>query len=189
MPLAVTRDIKLKFMSNERFRTRAKKIKLVILDVDGVLSDGRIIYDDEGNEMKAFYARDGAGIVYLKRSGVEVAVLTGRFSKSVEVRAKELGITQVYQDAKKKLEVFDRILTDNKLKSEEVAFMGDDLMDLPVLRRAGLAACPADAVPEVKRVAHYITRAKGGQGAVREFAQMIIKAQGRWKEITARYRE
>jgi 3-deoxy-D-manno-octulosonate 8-phosphate phosphatase (KDO 8-P phosphatase) len=176
-------------MNKDKIKSKAKKIKLVILDVDGVLSDGRIIYDDRGRELKSFFARDGAGIVYLQRSGIEVAILSGRASGSVDIRAKELGITRVHQGSKRKLEVLEELLEKTGLGFEELAFMGDDLMDLPALRRVGLAAAPANAVPEVKRVAHVITKAEGGRGAVREFAELVIRAQGKWKKITARYME
>jgi 3-deoxy-D-manno-octulosonate 8-phosphate phosphatase (KDO 8-P phosphatase) len=173
----------------DKVRNKAKKIKLLVLDVDGVLSDGRIIYDSEGRELKAFCARDGAGIKYLQRSGIKVAILSGRDSETVRVRAEELEVSQVIQGVKKKLGAFEEILTTNGLNPEALAYMGDDLMDLPILRRAGLAAAPADAVPEVKRVSDVITRARGGQGAVRELAELILKAQGKWKAATARYRE
>jgi 3-deoxy-D-manno-octulosonate 8-phosphate phosphatase (KDO 8-P phosphatase) len=125
----------------------------------------------------------------MQRCGIEVAILSGRASKAVDIRAKELGITQIHQGSRRKLDHLEQMLKKNKLSLEEVAFMGDDFMDLPVLRRVGLAAAPANAVPEVKRTAHVITKAKGGRGAVREFAELIIQAQGKWKDVTAKYRE
>ncbi len=168
---------------------RIKPVRLVLFDIDGVMSDGRIIYDGEGREMKVFHARDGAGVVYLMRVGFEVGILTGRFSAPVDVRAKELGIKMVYQNIKRKLDVYEELLNSFDYKAEQIAFMGDDLMDLPVLRRVGLALAPANAVAEVKEVVHHVTEAKGGDGAVREAAELMIKAQGKWEQIFARYRE
>jgi 3-deoxy-D-manno-octulosonate 8-phosphate phosphatase (KDO 8-P phosphatase) len=176
-------------MNRDKAKVKARRVKLVLLDVDGVLADGRIVYDQDGGELKSFSARDGAGVKYLQRSGLEVAILSGRTSRAVDVRAEELGISQVYQGVKRKLDVFDEVLKSNGIKPDELAYMGDDLMDLPIMRRAGLSAAPSDAVPEVKRAAHVVMRAGGGRGAVREFAEFIIKAQGNWRKIMERYRE
>ncbi len=170
-----------------QIQQRAGKLKLILLDVDGVLSDGRIIYDSAGRESKAFCVRDGAGIKYLQRVGLEVGIMTGRDSEPVNIRARELGIELVIQGAKRKLDAFEKMLECVDYTPEQIAFMGDDLLDLPVLRRVGLALAPADAVDEVLQVVHHVTRAKGGYGAVREAAELIIKAQGKWDKIMERY--
>ncbi len=166
---------------------RIKPVKLVIFDVDGVLTDGRIVLDDNGLESKFFNVRDGSGLKWLKRAGIEIAFLTGRESRAVKHRAEELGVNIVRQGAKVKLPVYEEILNELNLTDRETAFAGDDLIDLPVLRRVGLAMAPADASPEVKEAAHYVCGCGGGQGAVREMAEMILKGQGHWEKITAGY--
>jgi len=166
---------------------KLKKIKLLILDVDGVMTDGGIIMDSEGRELKKFNVRDGHGIKILQRYGINVAILTGRQSKVVEYRAKDLEIKDVYQGALNKKEVFEKILKKHKLKARETAFMGDDIVDIPVLKRVGFSAAVADAMDVVKKPVDYITKNRGGKGAVREVCEMILKAQGIWPEITAKY--
>ena len=166
---------------------RAKKIKLLIMDVDGVLTDGRIIYGDDGTEYKSFDVRDGHAIKLAKRAGLMTAIISGRSSKVVTRRGKELGIDLVYQDIHKKIEVYENILKETGLKDDEVAFMGDDLVDLPVLRRVGLAIAVEDALPEVKKEASYVTKTRGGRGAVREAIEFILVSKGLWEEITKRY--
>ncbi len=166
---------------------RLKKIKLLILDVDGVLTDGRIIFDSNGVESKFFNVKDGHGIKMLQRSGVEVGIISGRESMVVTNRAKELGIAIVYQKAIDKLTPFLAILAETGLGEEEVAFVGDDIIDIPVLRRVGFAAAPPDAVAEVLPYVHLVTAKGGGWGAVREVCDLIMKAQGSWEEVTARY--
>lgn len=166
---------------------RLKRIKLLILDVDGVLTDGSIIYNDEGIETKAFHVRDGHGIKMLMREGIDVALLTARSSRALEHRAKDLNISLVLQGRKDKLDGFIEILEKKAILPEEAACMGDDVVDLPLLMRAGLSVAVRDGVDEVKSRAHYITRLPGGRGAVREVTDMILKAQGRWKEAMKRY--
>ena len=166
---------------------KARKVRMLLLDVDGVLTDGAIIYDSAGQELKAFYVRDGAAIKWLQRAGLEVAVLSGRTSPPVLVRTKELGIERVIQGEVFKLPAFEKFLGETKSRLEEIAFIGDDLHDLPVLRRVGLSACPADAVAEVKKISDYVCKARGGRGAVREVAELILKAQRKWVEATGRY--
>jgi 3-deoxy-D-manno-octulosonate 8-phosphate phosphatase (KDO 8-P phosphatase) len=163
------------------------KIRLLLLDVDGVMTDGRIIYDDQGSELKAFDVRDGHGIKLLQRAGVRVGIITGRQSTVVDRRAEELGIDLVYQGAKDKLVPFREILHKTGLKAEEVAYVGDDLPDLPVLRRVGFAATVADAMDEVKPYVHYVTTHSGGRGAVREICDLLLRESGRWENVTARY--
>ncbi len=166
---------------------RLKSIKLLILDVDGVLTDGSIIYNDEGIETKAFHVRDGHGIKMLMREGIDVALLTARSSRALEHRAKDLKISLVLQGRKDKLEGFMEILEKKGILPEAAACMGDDVVDLPLLMRAGLSVAVRDGVDEVKNAAHYTTRLPGGRGAVREVTDMILKAQGKWKEAMKRY--
>ncbi|MGB9807169.1 MAG: KdsC family phosphatase [Thermosulfidibacteraceae bacterium] len=163
------------------------KISLLILDVDGVLTGGEILVDDDGKEVKCFNVRDGHGIVMLHRVGVKTAIITGRISKAVDVRAKELGIEIVYQGAHNKLKVYEEIKKKYGFKDEEIAYIGDDVVDIPILKRVGFAVAVSDAHPEVKKYVHYVTRAKGGRGAVREIADMIIRAKDKWEEIIERY--
>lgn len=164
------------------------RIKLLLLDVDGVMTDGRIVLDDNGVESKFFNVRDGHGLKMLQRAGLRVGILTGRKSRVVDLRAAELGVEIVFQGAKNKLEVYERMLAEQSLTDKEVAFAGDDVIDLPVLRRVGLALAPADAVDEVREVVHYVCRAAGGHGAVREIVELLLRGQGLWEQAMARYR-
>ncbi|UFS71315.1 HAD-IIIA family hydrolase [Geomonas sp. RF6] len=166
---------------------RLKKIKLLILDVDGVLTDGRIVFDANGVESKFFNVKDGHGIKMIQRLGIEVGIISGRASQVVTNRAEELGITRVFQKAYEKLTPYRQMLDDCGLTDEEAAFMGDDVIDIPVLRRAGFAAAPADAVAEVFPFVHFVAKNGGGWGAVREVCDLLIKAQGHWDAATARY--
>ena len=164
-----------------------KSIKILILDVDGVLTDGRVIYTDSGEEIKRFDVRDGHGLKLLMRSGIEVILLTGRESKVVLHRARDLGIEHVYQKALNKIEVYKTILAQRNLEDKDVGFVGDDLVDLPVLRKVGFSAAVPDAVPEVKEIVDYITTKKGGEGAVREVCELLLKAQNKWEAVTEKY--
>ena len=164
-----------------------KAIKLLILDVDGVLTDGKVIYTDSGEEIKSFDARDGHGLKLLMRSGIEVILLTGRESKAVLHRARDLGIEHVYQKVLNKIEVYKTILTKRNFKDQDVGFVGDDLVDMPVLRKVGFSAAVPDAVPEVKEMVNYVTVKKGGEGAVREICELLLKAQNKWEEVTEKY--
>jgi len=166
---------------------RVRKIKILVLDVDGVLTDGRIIMDDRGRETKFFDVRDGHGLKMLMRTGIEVVFLTGRKSRVVEHRARELGVTEVYQGALNKVEIFEALLERKGLKASEAAYVGDDIVDVPVLRRAGFSVAVVNAVAEAKRAAHYVTRKRGGRGAVREVCEVILKGQGKWGDIKKRY--
>jgi 3-deoxy-D-manno-octulosonate 8-phosphate phosphatase (KDO 8-P phosphatase) len=166
---------------------RLKKIKLLILDVDGVMTDGRIIFDSNGIESKFFNVKDGHGIKMLQRSGIEIGIISGRGSVVVTNRATELGISQVYQKSLDKLVPYRQMLEATGLVDEEVAFMGDDVIDIPLLRRVGFAAAPADAVAEVFPFAHFVAKNRGGWGAVREVCDLIMKSQGTWEAITSRY--
>jgi 3-deoxy-D-manno-octulosonate 8-phosphate phosphatase (KDO 8-P phosphatase) len=166
---------------------RLQKIKLLILDVDGVMTDGRIIFDSNGVESKFFNVKDGHGIKMLQRAGIEVGIISGRESQVVTNRAAELGIRIVYQKSLDKLTPYNRIIAETGLAEEETGFMGDDLIDIPVLKKVGFAAAPADAVAEVLPYVHYVTEKNGGWGAVREVSDLILKAQGQWTELTKRY--
>ncbi|HOX06649.1 MAG TPA: phenylphosphate carboxylase subunit delta [Planctomycetota bacterium] len=165
-----------------------KDIKLLVLDVDGVLTDGRLYFSARGEEMKVFDARDGAGIKYLLRAGVDCAFLTGREGSVALARARELGVKHVIGGAKEKEPVLRGLLESMKLAPAQAAFVGDDLVDLPPMRIAGWSACPADAAAEVREAAAYVASAAGGHGAVREIIEHLLKEQGRWAEIMARYR-
>jgi 3-deoxy-D-manno-octulosonate 8-phosphate phosphatase (KDO 8-P phosphatase) len=158
-------------------RERAAKVRLVILDVDGVLTNGTLYLDHAGNELKAFNARDGLGIKALQRCGIEVAIITGRMSQAVAQRAAQLDIKYIYQGHERKLGAFLDVLERTGLNPEQTCFAGDDWIDLPVMLRAGLAVAVADAEQRVKQQAHWITRQKGGHGAVREVCNLILAAQ------------
>jgi 3-deoxy-D-manno-octulosonate 8-phosphate phosphatase (KDO 8-P phosphatase) len=172
---------------DELLLRKIRKVKLLILDVDGVLTDGRIVMDDAGLESKAFDVKDGHGLKILMRFGIDVVLLTGRRSQVVEYRAADLGITEVHQEVRNKAEAFAEILKRRGLISEEVACVGDDVVDIPLLKRAGFSVAVADAVPEVRRIVDYVTRQGGGRGAVREVCEVILKAQNRWTDVSARY--
>jgi 3-deoxy-D-manno-octulosonate 8-phosphate phosphatase (KDO 8-P phosphatase) len=171
----------------KNLREKLKNIKMLILDVDGVMTDGRVIMDDSGREIKNFDVRDGHGIKLIQRYGIEVALLTGRKSEAVKHRARDLEIKEVYQKVFNKKEVFAEILRKNKLESSEVAFIGDDIVDIPVLKAAGFSVAVADALDIVKKTVHYVTQNKGGHGAVREVCEMLLQAQGKWPEVAAKY--
>ena len=166
---------------------RAKELKLFLLDVDGVLTDGTITYTDEGNEIKTFHTRDGLGIRLLMESGVEVGLITARESEAVNRRVQDLGIKYVFQKAKNKLEIFENLLQELALQPSQVGYMGDDWLDLPLLVRVGFAATVQDAADEVLQVAHYITKRKGGRGAVREVCDLILEAKGTNKMLLEKY--
>ena len=164
-------------------------IGLLVLDVDGVLADGRIVLDARGTEVKTFHCLDGQGLKYWLRAGHQAAVLSGRASKAASRRAAELGIEAVYLGIKDKLPAFEKILKRFRASAENTCYVGDDLVDIPPMARAGFAVAPADAVDEVKRVAHYVTAAGGGAGAVRETIELILSYQGLWDGVTRRYRD
>lgn len=168
---------------------RAARVRLLVLDVDGVLTDGRLYYGPDGEAMKAFDVRDGHGVKLLREAGIDVAILTARESRIVTLRARELGIDRVTQGARDKLAGFDAIVRAAGLDAADCGYVGDDWPDLPVLARAGFAATVADAVPEVRERAHWIAAARGGRGAVREIAQFVLRAQGRLDTLLARHAE
>ena len=160
---------------------------MVIFDVDGVLSDGNIQLDEHGNESKSFYVQDGTGITYLQRAGIKTAIISGRKSKAVEYRARELSIEDVYLGVQRKLDAYEKILKKHKLQDHETCYIGDDLIDLPILRRVGFSVAVPNARREVKESVTYLTEAHGGFGAIREVAEKILKSQGKWETIIAKY--
>lgn len=166
---------------------RAKKIKLLILDVDGVLTDGRIIYDNFGDEFKCFNVQDGLGFSLLHASPILAVIITAKRSKPVLRRAREMGVVKVYQNAWQKLKVYERLLRKFKLRDYEICFIGDDLIDLPILKRVGLAVAVANGVKEVKDCAHYVTQREGGKGAAREVIELILKSQNLWDGLLEKY--
>lgn len=171
----------------ERLLNKMRRVKLLILDVDGVLTDGRIVIDDAGLESKQFDVKDGHGLKILMRYGIGVVLVTGRQSRVVEHRAADLGITEVHQGIWNKLEIFEKILHRRKITPEETACVGDDVVDIPLLRRAGFSVAVADAVSEARQIADYVTHHPGGRGAVREVCELILKAQNRWSDVAAKY--
>ena len=168
-------------------KARCARIELVIADVDGVLTDGRIVIDDRGVETKNFHVRDGLGIALWRRAGGKSAIVSGRSAEVVARRAEELKIDRLYQGIEDKGAALRELLEDLNLEPAQVCYIGDDLIDLPALLAVGLAACPADAVAEVRRAAHLITRSAGGGGVVREVIETIMRARGLWRAVCERY--
>jgi len=160
--------------SKKNIQLKLKKIKLLLLDVDGVMTDGRIILDSKGNESKAFHVRDGLGIKLAQKAGIMVGIITGRKSKIVALRAKELGIQEVHQGTHDKITVYESLLKKYNLRDDEVAYIGDDIVDVDVFNRAGIAVTVADPDPTIKSHVHLITKTSGGRGAVREFINLIL---------------
>ncbi len=166
---------------------RIKKLKMIIFDVDGVLTDGSIIYTEDGKEIKVFDVKDGHGVKLLMRASIDVAIISGRYSRATEIRAKELGLKYVYQNAKNKLEAYEDLLAKTGFKDEEVGYVGDDLIDIPVMKRVGWAVAVADSSSHVIPYAHYVTENKGGKGACREVCELILQVKNLWHDVTARY--
>jgi len=159
-------------------RSKIKRLKLLLLDVDGVLTDGTILLDGQGNELKAFHVRDGHGIKLAQRAGLTIGIITGRNAPVVAIRARELGIQEVHQGAHDKLAVYESLLAKYGIGDEEVAYMGDDVVDLDIFKRAGIAVAVADADPAVLHHVDLRTKATGGRGAVREFINLILQSRG-----------
>jgi 3-deoxy-D-manno-octulosonate 8-phosphate phosphatase (KDO 8-P phosphatase) len=170
-------------LSQAEFNDRARSVRLLLLDVDGVLTDGTVAIDSTGGEAKSFFIRDGAAIVWAGRQGLEVGLLSGRPSRATSRRATELGIRILWQRGSDKIHGFEDILATHGLRPEDVCYMGDDLLDLPVLRRAGLSAAPADAAPEVRERVHWVSAEPGGRGAVREIIEVLLRARGSWDTV------
>ncbi len=163
------------------------KIEMLILDVDGVLTDGSFIINADGSESKCFNARDGHGVKMWHRAGLKSAIISGRESSATSIRAEQLSISHVLQGQKKKLPAFETILGESGLEASQIAYVGDDLLDLPLVNRAGFGVAVANAVGELKSAADYVTEASGGDGAVREVVELILKNTGRWDGLMERY--
>ena len=166
---------------------RAARVRLVVFDVDGVLTDGSLFFGDDGEEYKAFHARDGQGMAMLREAGVEIGVISGRTSRAVTHRMSLLHVVHVYQGQQDKLAAFEDLLGKLGLTADQAAFVGDDVIDLPILRRAGLAIAVADAHPLVARHAHWKTPSAGGRGAGRDVCELILEAQGQLEALSQRY--
>jgi 3-deoxy-D-manno-octulosonate 8-phosphate phosphatase (KDO 8-P phosphatase) len=167
--------------------SKLKKIKLIALDVDGVMTDGGIIIGSDGTEYKRFDVKDGSGIALARHVGKKIAVISGRYSKVIELRAAELKIDAVYQHVIVKMEAYEELKEKFGLKDEEICFIGDEIIDMPVMEKCGFSSAPADAVAEAKKSADYICVSKGGCGCVRETIELVLKAQGLWDKAIARY--
>jgi 3-deoxy-D-manno-octulosonate 8-phosphate phosphatase (KDO 8-P phosphatase) len=170
-------------MDEAEIQRRAARVKLLLMDCDGVLTDGRIWILENGEDQKAFHTRDGLGIDLLHRAGLKSGIISGRISSALERRAQSLGVSYLWHGRDDKRQAFADTLAQAQVTSDKVAFVGDDLTDLPLMVQAGFAVAVADAVAEVKAHAHYVTTLKGGKGAVREVVELILKAQGRWDDL------
>ncbi len=173
---------------SEKILQKASSVSLLLMDVDGVLTDGRIIYDSDGKELKFFHVRDGHGLKLILRYGVKTGIITGRSSNIVNKRAAELGIEYVYQNAKNKKDVIEQILLEQQLLPEQVAYIGDDIVDIPVFRRVGFRITVPDAPYEVRQEVDYVTLNYAGKGAVREVCEIILKAKGFWQQVIEDYK-
>ncbi len=172
-----------------RNKARAGRVKMVLMDVDGTLTDGTLAVLPDGEEIKAYNVRDGMGVLLAQLVGIKLGIITGKISKGLEKRAERLKITEIHQGIIDKKKVLDAILEKNGLSPEDVAYIGDDLGDLEVIRSVGFSAAVADAHPIVKKSAHYVCKKKGGRGAFREFIEYIIGAQNKWEVITSGFKK
>ena len=179
-----TRNSKLETDDVDR---RARRIKLLLMDCDGVLTDGRLELLENGDEQKTFHAHDGQGISLFQQAGLKTGIISGRTSSAVERRAQDLNMSYVRQNAKDKTKALEEIMAEAQVSLHECAYIGDDLADIPVMHQVGLAFAVADAVIETKQAANFITEHNGGYGAVREVCDLILKAQGRWEELMKRF--
>ena len=168
-------------------QSKASAVRLVLFDVDGVLTDGRVLIHSDGTETKSFAIRDGIALVWAQRSKVRVGLLSARYSPTTPHRAAQLGITLIHQGVTSKIEAYERILEAERLSDQDVAYMADDIVDLAVLGRVGFSCAPADAVPEVRSRVDWVSRCNGGDGAARELVELILRAQGSWDAIVSSY--
>jgi 3-deoxy-D-manno-octulosonate 8-phosphate phosphatase (KDO 8-P phosphatase) len=168
-------------------REKAKKVKLLLLDVDGVLTDGRIIYDSRGRDLKFFDVHDGLGVYLLKKARINTVLITAKGSRTIRPRARDMRVAKVFANISPKTRVLDRILKEFKVDVSEACFVGDDLVDLCLMKKVGFPIAVLNAAPEIKQAASYITLREGGRGAVREVCELILKAQGKWGEIVESY--
>jgi len=170
-------------------KERALRIKMIIMDVDGTLTDGTLLILPDGEELKSYNVKDGTGILLARVAGLKTGIITGKISKSLEKRAEKLKIDEMYQGILDKKKVLSKILEKNNLDSDQIAYIGDDLGDLEVIKSVGLAGAVADAHPEIKKHSHFICRKVGGKGAVREFIEFILEAQNKWQTIEENFRD
>ncbi|MFH0790029.1 MAG: HAD-IIIA family hydrolase [Candidatus Omnitrophota bacterium] len=166
---------------------KAKKIKLLLLDVDGVLTDGKITYNSAGEDMKSFDVHDGLGVYVLRKCGIKTILITAKGSLAIDPRADDMQVEEVFKDVSPKTSVLDKILEKYKVDSSEVCFVGDDLVDLGIMKKVGFPVAVFNAVLEIRQIASYITFREGGRGAVREVAELILKSQGKWQEVIQNY--
>jgi 3-deoxy-D-manno-octulosonate 8-phosphate phosphatase (KDO 8-P phosphatase) len=174
-------------LTTEEIDRRAAAVRMILFDVDGVLTDGRVIVNSDGTESKTFFIRDGIAMVWAQRAGIKVGFLSARLSPTTPHRAAQLGVTLVYHGVSSKLATYERILADHALTDADVAYMGDDVVDLAVLARAGLSVAPADCVDEVRTHAHWVTAHPGGAGAARELVERVLRVQGLWDGVVDAY--
>jgi 3-deoxy-D-manno-octulosonate 8-phosphate phosphatase (KDO 8-P phosphatase) len=174
-------------LSQAEIDRRAAAVRMILFDVDGVLTDGRVVINSDGSESKSFFIRDGIAMVWAQRAGIKVGFLSARLSPTTPHRAAQLGVTLVYHGVTSKLATYERILADHHLADGDIAYMGDDVVDLAVLARVGLATAPADSVAEVQSRVHWVTAAPGGAGAAREVIERILRVQGLWDGVVESY--
>ena len=173
--------------TEEELKEKAKRIRLLLLDVDGVLTDGRIVYDSRGSDMKFFDVHDGMGVYALHKSGINTILITAKSSKSIRPRARDMRVAEVFEDISPKTSILDKILKKYKVSREEICFVGDDLVDLGLMKLVGFPVAVFNACPEIKQACVYITLREPGRGAVREVAELILKSQGKWDELVKSY--
>lgn len=173
--------------SLKKVKAKAKKVKLLLLDVDGVLTDGRIIYDSGERDMKFFDVHDGLGVYVLKKAGIPAILITAKGSKAIKPRAKDMQVDAVFENIYPKSAVLDEILKEYNVSNDEICFVGDDLVDLCLMKKIGFPVAVSNACPEIKQASLYVTLKEGGRGAVREVAELILKSQGKWKGVVALY--
>ena len=173
--------------TDEELDRRAAAVRMILFDVDGVLTDGLVVIHGDGTESKTFFIRDGIAMIWAQRAGIKVGFLSARLSPTTPHRAAQLGITLVYHGVSSKLATYERILADHGLADADIAYMGDDVVDLAVLARVGLAAAPGDCVDDVRSRAHWVTTAAGGAGAARELVERILRVQGLWQGVVDSY--
>lgn len=171
----------------EDIKIKIRKVKLLLLDVDGVLTDGRIVYDSAGRDMKFFDVHDGMGVYALKKAGIATILITAKGSKAIKPRGRDMQVEEIFEDVSPKTAVLERILKRYKVSPEELCFIGDDLVDLCLIKRVGFPVAVANACPEIKQAAAYITLKEGGRGAVREVTELILKEQDKWAEVIGYY--
>jgi 3-deoxy-D-manno-octulosonate 8-phosphate phosphatase (KDO 8-P phosphatase) len=174
-------------VAEENILERARKIRMLVIDVDGILTDGRIIYDNFGDELKFFDVKDGFGLYLLHKAGIPAVIISARKSRAVVRRAKEMRVRKFYRNSTNKVKSYEKVLKKFGIADENVCYVGDDLLDLSVMKRVGLAVSVPDGIEEVKTAAHYITQKNGGRGAVREIVDIILKAQGKWEQLAGQF--